>query len=281
MSRFRYHASAVGASGTLEAPYARLIPAQASAALPDSGGVAHNVSGRFDCERVLRFDAIRTELVGRYDEKDGSYETLVTVSIERLNILDMVTADRIVARLVSKHPKGQEARINLTGSHFENLRVAGQVIEPKLATDVFSRVPTYGGIANALYGRTAPDCPDPKAEADANVDIQSLLAQQWSLELRKNAPERVSKFLPEAPAREFEKTNQPFSCSLVRSLGETTEPVRCYGNIIEVEGFGVVRLYDLDIGRNWKRLTMLHANLGCAYRAEMDCASVAGNGDDW
>ena len=45
MSRFRYHASAVGASGTLKAPYARLIPAQASAALPDSGGVAHNVSG--------------------------------------------------------------------------------------------------------------------------------------------------------------------------------------------------------------------------------------------
>ena len=281
MSRFRYHASAVGASGSLQAPYARLIPAQASAALPDTGGVAHNVAGRFDCERVLRFDSVRTELVGRYDEIDGTYETLVTVSIEGLNVLDMVTADRIIARLVSKHPKGQEARINLTGSHFENLRVAGQVIEADLALDAFSRYPTYSSVADALYGRTPPDCPDPKAEVERGAGLRSLLEQQWSRELREKAPDRVAKFLPEAPARDFEKTNQPFSCSLVRSLSETTEPVRCYGNIIEVEGFGVVRLYDLDIGRNWKRLTMLHANLGCGYRAELDCASVAGNGDDW
>jgi hypothetical protein len=275
MSRFRYHASAVGASGSLHAPYKYLIPAQASAALPDIGGVAHGTASRFDCERVLRFESARSELIGRHDEIDGAYETGVTVVVEGLNILDMVTADRIVARLISKHPAGgKEPSITLTGSHFENLRVAGQIIQPDFAVDTFVRNPTYTDIASAFYGRKRPEGgPD---------DLRDLLKRQWSPDLRTQAAERVSKFLPEEPpGGDFEKYNQAISCSLVRDLGRHNLPARHYGHIIEIDGFGVIRLAELDIGRNWKRLTMLNANLGCTVRADLMCASVAGNGDDW
>ena len=283
MSRFRYHASAVGASGTLYAPYSQLIPAQASAALPDIGGVAHNVAGRFDCERVLRFDTARSELIGRYDEKDGSHETGITVVVERLNILDMVTADRIVARLISKHPKGgKEPSITITGSHFENLRVAGQIIDPDLDTGTFASYPRYSDIAADFYGRKRGESKEPECEEASPGKIRERLKRKWSPELRKKASDRVAKFLPEEPpGGDFEKYNQAISCSLVSDLGTCRFPIRHYGHIIEIDGFGVIRLAELDIGKNWKQLTMLNANLGCTVRAELMSASVAGNGDDW
>jgi hypothetical protein len=282
MSRFRYHASAVGASGSLYAPYNQLIPAQASAALPEMGGVAHTIARRLN-NPVMRFERAKSELVGRYDEDDKAYETGITVVVERLNILDMVTADRIVARLISKHPQGEkEPSISLTGSHFENLRVAGKIVEPDLATGLFARFPKYSDIASAYYDRKREEAQGSECKDGSPEDLRDLLKKQWSPELRKQAPERVAKFLPEEPAGgDFEKYSQPISVSLVRDLGPCQDPIMHYGHIIEIDGFGVIRLYELDIGRNWKRLTMLNANLGCSFRADMMCCSVAGNGDDW
>src|SRR5262249_44430212 len=54
---------------------------------------------------------------------------LVTATVEGLNIQNVVTCDRIVARLASHHYADErEASIVTLGSHFENLRVAGQPV---------------------------------------------------------------------------------------------------------------------------------------------------------
>src|SRR5260370_31946952 len=63
--------------------------------------------------------------------------TQVASTVEGLNILDVVTADRVVARLTSSHDLTDgEAHIHLVGSKFENLRIAGCEVDVKLRHDL-------------------------------------------------------------------------------------------------------------------------------------------------
>jgi hypothetical protein len=51
--------------------------------------------------------------------------------------------------------------------------------------------------------------------------------------------------------------------------------------VIEIAGFGVIRLAEFHISRHWKRLTMLRVNLGSPVRGEWMSAAAQGNGSDW
>jgi hypothetical protein len=91
------------------------------------------VTGGHGCARVdnfrfrefISFKAGYTHVSGSPD-KDESNNTLVTATLEGLNMMDVLTADRVVSRLFSKHPKGvAEGRITMHGSKFENLRICG------------------------------------------------------------------------------------------------------------------------------------------------------------
>ena len=71
--------------------------------------------------------------------KDDTYNSSVTATIEGLNILDMVTADRIVARVTSKQRLDEEEPTILSiGSRIENLRIAGCPIQVDLDNELFA-----------------------------------------------------------------------------------------------------------------------------------------------
>jgi hypothetical protein len=77
----------------------------------------------------VSFRAAYTQAIGTEDATGGSWNSLVTATVEGLNIQNVVTCDRIVARLASHHyMDGREPSIITLGSHFENLRVAGQPV---------------------------------------------------------------------------------------------------------------------------------------------------------
>jgi hypothetical protein len=127
--RFLFRAHGVAASGRLTKPSNEFIDAQASSALPVNGGMASAQVENFAFRNILSFARARTDLVGTFSPDEGAYNTLITTSVEKLSILGVLTADRVVCRLASRHlADGNEASIITLGSQIENLRVGGTEI---------------------------------------------------------------------------------------------------------------------------------------------------------
>src|SRR5580704_12321411 len=99
---YHYNAHAFGLSAQFDRPVQRQIEVQAATALPISGGHGNSRINNFKFEEFVAFDAAYSHVSGSQNKKDESYTTLVTSTIEGLNILDMVTADRLVARISSQ-----------------------------------------------------------------------------------------------------------------------------------------------------------------------------------
>src|SRR5215831_8902264 len=98
---FFYHALASGVSGRITAPFQDLIEVQAASALPHTGGYSAARVENFRYKEILSFRSSTTLTIGSFSEDKRKYNTLATTTVEGLNILDAVTADRIVARLAS------------------------------------------------------------------------------------------------------------------------------------------------------------------------------------
>src|SRR5260370_33264861 len=151
--RFLYHAEAFGASGSITLPHQEVLDVQASVSLPLTGGHAKSRVENFRHRNLISFQAAESHVVGSYSAKDKAHGTLSTSMIEGLNIMDVVTCDRIIARVTTKHPDdGSEPSIIPLGSRFENLRIAGHKIEPDLAIDVFCECDTWGKLEKAHAG---------------------------------------------------------------------------------------------------------------------------------
>lgn len=128
-STYRFDASAL--SGFLTEPFKKDIPTLAPSILPQACGFATARSGAFNLDEVVSVSSAYT-LVAARTESDGTLVSLTTAVVEDLNILEVVTARRIVAQLMVTYPKAGEARegatkrrISLAGSRFEGLRIAG------------------------------------------------------------------------------------------------------------------------------------------------------------
>src|SRR5262249_11129354 len=119
---FHYRACAHAFSGNITRPFQQSIDIQAPITLPSIGGHGQSRVENFQFREFFSFKK-GYPLVSGSQEDDGSYNTLVTATVEGLNIFDVITADRIVARLHSKHKKdAPEGEVSLVGSKFENLK---------------------------------------------------------------------------------------------------------------------------------------------------------------
>ena len=76
-------------------------------------------------------------MAGNRDVKPGhGFSTITTAVVEDLNVLDVVTADRVVAQISTEHPLvGYVPHITFLGTRFENLRIAGHKVELDLDPD--------------------------------------------------------------------------------------------------------------------------------------------------
>jgi len=124
---FLYHALAVGASGQITTPLQHTIEVQAPSALPFTGGYSASEAREFRYANIVSFVSASTVTSG--SESAGTFNTLATAAVEGLNILNVVTADRLVARLATRYtPASKERAYSYAGSHFVNLHIAGRPV---------------------------------------------------------------------------------------------------------------------------------------------------------
>jgi len=153
--RFIFQADAIGVAGQIIHPFIDVVPVQAASALPVDGGFGSARAEGFNHKDILSFDSAYSEVVGT--QTDDTSQTVTLSVVEKFNLLDVVTCDRIVVRLTAKYPgeyqDGSECSIVPTGSRFEGLRVGDKFFDIlEVAPDYFCRpdIACWAGLQKAL-----------------------------------------------------------------------------------------------------------------------------------
>ena len=245
---FHYQASASPLGGQMTQPFSRPIPSPASSALSAAGGFASSQSEAFNHENIVSFTAAHTRISG-HEAPDGSeFSTLVTTVVEGLNILEIVTAKRVVAQLAVAYPKnGDPRRIATAGSHFEGLHVAGYDADPKLNGDL-------------LRSPVALERIQRIGEQQSKVlQGQKWLTDRfgWTSSQQKDGAALTM-------------------CSLVNTLASEM-PFGHWGHVVDIPDFGRILLGELLVSHGFAQLSMVRAELGCNVHASLT-VSVAGSG---
>jgi hypothetical protein len=270
-----YHASAYGLAGEIERPMRQSIDAQAATTLASSGGRGAHSLGKFSVDPFIYFDSAYAEVGGSFDEDHNFHSTYAYAVVEGLNIADVVTADRVVSRMVSYSPgvgkEDGEHTFDITGSHFDNLRVAGHLIDVKLATHRLNQHDTYSKFAKALHNGGADDLLPWGKQDEKRVD--ALVAAESSYRALNGIGARAKAWLNRSKAAP-QDDGRRYICSaaghldLQKSVGDSE--LQGFGGIILIPKFGVVRLAELIIHKDYRRLIM--------FRVQM-CSGSAGSTD--
>ncbi len=244
IKRFRYHASTVAVSGHFTLPFQEDIPAQACLSLKEAGGFLHTHVNDFNFRDIVTFRRALAFTAGSFSPKDQAFDATATVLIEGLNILNVVTADRIVARVASSHPKsGEEPGITPIGCCFEGLRIAGHPVQIELAVDIFAKFRTMSSFREAC---------------DRDGESARLLTA---------ADHTKSMGLAELP------------CTLVRSIrGLGSELELISPNKIRIRDFGVLTLGAISVAERKRTVSMLQFELGSTPEGAGQIGGAEGNG---
>ena len=145
-----FHADAYALIASFHRPAIVQVEALAATSLPQIGGHAHADLKEFSLPRLVRFDAAYSHVSGSMED-DETATTQAITSIEGLNIMDVVTADRIVSRLTSSHNiKEEEGHIIALGSTFDNFRVGGYRFDFVLRHEVLMKAKTHEALVKAV-----------------------------------------------------------------------------------------------------------------------------------
>jgi hypothetical protein len=267
-STYYFQADANALGGILEQPAAAIIPSQASVALPAVGGFASARSEAFNLDQIVSCSSAYTRITGKEADK-GGVSILATAVIENLNILEVITAERIVAQLSLHVPAGGGHRVaSLAGSHFERLRFCGEDVSPKSNP----RLTTPKPGARASHAGVAW----PEFEEIAAIQADKLIAgvvggNGW------NDFGWVPARYEWMTNRDAGRNRECVLCSFVDAV-EPPVQVATRGHLVEIPEFGRIFLGELLVTPTSIQLSMLRAELGCAVQGKVGAGVVAMGG---
>jgi hypothetical protein len=245
---FHYNAHGHALSGHIVRPLDHLIEVQAPTSLPTTGGHGTSQVDNFEFQKFVSFKSGRSYASGSPDKEENSYSTLVTAAVEGLNILDVVTADRVVARISCHHVvPDDEAHITVLGSHFENLRIAGCPVDVELDHELFLKLDTLQGV---------------RKELETNAEFRRMAEDPFQTGQTRKSP----------------NSHGSVHCSLVKNMTTKCPGVKRRGHVFEVPQFGNVYVAEVIVEHSRRTMTMLRVELGCPVGGSIITAQVQGNG---
>jgi len=280
-SQYIYQSSAYAVAGEFYRPVRKCLPVQGATVLPVTGGHSSHCLDRYSLDCMVSYAHAHVEVGGSYDECHDVHTTYSLSVIERLNIADMLTADRVVARMMVYSPPknyGGEHTFDITGSHFENLRIAGYPINFPLDTGAFHAVNTYTGFNDAYKkGKVDPLLLASTLGGLNNEQLNGLVEQYHPL---RDLSEMVSAW----KADKDRKPNERYLCSALNQLNfrsnvpENSE-LKGLGSVICVPKFGVIRLGEVLVTRQYRSLTMVTVQMGSVVQGNVTAGYSGGGGN--
>jgi hypothetical protein len=268
---FHYHAASNALGGVLTHPYKSVISSAANSALSNAGGYNSSPTVPVHLDHVLHCEKAYTHVSGA--EEDEHWATLTSAVVENVNLLEVVTADRMVAQIASTHPKeGNVPILSFVGSQFVNLRINGQLVEPVL--DLY---PLPGKVVSAEKGEASTSA-NPKVSSFHHPDVRKLAAEQSRKAIsHKSAPEWVKRRYGWLQSAKDIDDRGHLLCSLVKEI-KGGDPENTFGHIIHVPGFGNIFLAEVTCDAKSYHLTMLRAEMGCVSSGTISMATGGVNG---
>jgi hypothetical protein len=317
-----FHAEAHALSGKLQRPFEQQIKKQAFVKLEGESeklllegdqkplnekraqeNYLSQHARNYRLEGIISYSAAHTQVSGHRSKKDPrAFVTLATSSVENLNVLNVVTADKVVGQISTTHfPDDYSPQVTFLGTHFENLRIARHKAEPVLKLDFAGNRPEgkeayyptektslmasvekqYGRLRDAVEKFKSQLEPEHVKRLNAE---DSWLSKQYDGFSKFDYKELQDK--AKAAADKDKEAKAPVSnggkwdgvtCSLVEQVvieditidkkeGDPIvipPPARCFGHVIHVPDFGTIFLAELKVNHNSFHLTMIRLELGC------------------
>jgi hypothetical protein len=149
---FHFHGEGHAFSGEFRHPLWSVIPAQATASLSQIGGHATAQVDNFHHQDFVSFKSADTRISGKR-RRDDTFVTHASTVVQDLNILGVVTAERIVCRLTSTHHlKEREGHIIAEDTRFEGLRIKGEDVKVILRHDLLVKCKTFADLTKGIAG---------------------------------------------------------------------------------------------------------------------------------
>jgi hypothetical protein len=329
-----FNAQAYALSAQLQTPFEAQIPPQAYAKLegdsrkilpegeetkkprekkpPENYFSEHYENYRH--ETIFSFSAAHTQVSGHKSRKHKeAFVTLATSEVQNLNVLNVITADRVVAQISTTHfPYQYSPHVTFLGTQFENLRIAGHKVEPALNLDFVGTRPEgkdaiYPAKGTGLmasvksqYQRLEKKLGAFKSQLEQEHMARLNPEDSWLSKQYHYLLDFKDNELPEIPKEAAQKDAKPananggrrdsVTCSLVERMKvENVEtqgedpivifpPARSLGHVIHVKDFGTIFLAELTVKHNVFHLTMIRVELGCALDGDGSMASCTVNG---
>jgi hypothetical protein len=255
----KYHAESTVLSGDLYHPLIQEIKPQTNVKLSEDGGYLSEHAEPYRLEGVIAFDRAYTQVAGNRSRKDGhGWSTLVTSVVEGLNVLEVVTADRVIGQIATHHPlEGYIPSIHFLGTRFENLRIAGHPVR----IDLHKEHP---------YSLAKPENDGPYTGHSGFLERAKSLFE--TIKGSDGVPGDLLSRYNHLPSKKDGK--EWIECSLVSQV-EAPPFGRRFGHVIDIPDFGKIHLAVLKIEHSdyeekkkvWKKtlvdLKMIELELGC------------------
>lgn len=310
-----FHAEAHALAGKLKLPFEEEIKKQAFVKL--EGNLADlsaeeraqrnyfsQHAKNFRLEGIVSYAAAHTQVSGHHSNKhDGASVTLATSVVEDLNVLNVVTAERVVAQISTTHFPGEYCpHVTFLGTHFENLRIARHKAEPYLKLDLAGAraegkdalpVNKGTGLMDAIEGQyqrlksTIGTLADKEREKMRLRDADASLAKKYYGFTVDHA-----KIQDQAQKAKKDDNWDGITCSLVEHVeikdisvkaadGKSIQippPARTFGHVIHIPDFGNIFLGELTVKHNAYHLTMIRLEMGCLADGSTSLATASVNG---
>ena len=261
--QFYYHADASPVGGYITHPFEHIITTDASSSLAQAGGITTASHESYRLDPIVSTKKAYSHITGAKSESTGNWTTLTTSVVEHLNVLEVVTADRIVSRLSVEHPAvGYTPRVSFVGVQFDNLRVNGHRVHPKLNLNLLD-----------FDHKRFPD----QSHAKNENFIQKITMHSRRITETKDAPEWLKARYGWVQSAEEREKRGYVLCSLVEEV-QGVEDANSVGHVITVPDFGNILLGELVLDQNAFRLTMMRMELGCPAHGNLSFATADSNG---
>jgi hypothetical protein len=280
----QYHAEAHALSGYLHHPVYQRINEKANASLKDyRDGHIQEKESQFGLEGVS-FESARSRVSGNRNLKNKGWITLSTSVVEGLNVLEVITADRLVSQVSTEHAyiDGHVPSVTFLGTQFVNLRLSGFLLEPTFDFAVCADKPTgktpyvkhlgfLRGVKKQLEKVAGGDLPEEvRAEYRGRLKVVDDLISGGS------------------------GTGDPIvvTCSLISSVDiskikDVIPGLKTAGNVLFIPEFGRVALGEIEVRSkreddgeydNYFNLKMLEMKLGCIGNGSLTAGASGNNG---
>jgi hypothetical protein len=250
---FHYHAHGHALSGTFTRPISKTIEPQAPSILPTIGGYGNARVENFRLDHYVHFKAGYSHVAGSKYQKEAKefHTTLVNVTVEGLNYMDVVTADRVVVRVSAYHTHAEdESHFSFVGSHIDNLKIGGYPVQIEMNDRLFAHLDTYEKI---------------KKELETDKEFKKMAEDPFLTGTRSKLSEGHGEVL----------------CSLVKTMKTDAPGVSVEGHALAVPNFGTVYIAEALLGHCKRTLTMLRFELGSPVAGSAVVAQGIGNGNPW